>query len=377
MPRRQEPFSLVRRPGSPYWYYKLGPWKTYKSTGKTVKADAISVAIEALEKESEVPGGPTLRKYAAPFFVWETCPHVKRLVAEGKSITRYHVKDMRRVLENHLFTDAIADVRLGKLKRSHILDCRGRLVEKLDYTRTVQKAVGVLKTILKEAYFREDISRDPTVGIGLSRYEPKEIGAFTAEELKALFPAKSPGPWRDLTSYAVFLTAATTGMRRGEILALTWESVDFKGQTIEIRQAWKDRHELGLPKWGKTRITPMPEQLSVALKKVQSKSKNTDPGDLVFCYDDGARLGGTWWQQNFRSGLKTAGIDHEERHLRPHSFRHTLNSILREKGYDAAKIRAALGWSNEDVQDGYTHWTGSAFDGQRRIVNGVFGSYDS
>ena len=374
MARPAEPFSLIKRPKTKFWYYKLGGWKGYKSTGKALKSDAISVALEALDAEKPDPSGPTLRKYAAPFFVWETCPHVKRLVAEGKSITRYHVKDMRRILENHLLTDSIAKVRLGKLKRFHILDYRERLVEKLDYTRTVQKAVGVLKTILKEAYFREDISRDPTVGIGVSRYQPKEIGAFTAEELKALFPAIPPGPWGDLTGYAVFLTAATTGMRRGEILALTWECVSFKEQTIEIRQAWKDRHEMGPPKWGKTRVTPIPVQLSATLKKVQKKSNNTKSGDLVFCYEDGARLGGTWWAKRFTSALERAEINRGGRNLRPHSFRHTLNSILREKGYDAAKIRAALGWSSEDVQDGYTHWNGSALDGQRTIVSEVFGT---
>lgn len=374
MARPTEPFSLIKRPKTKFWYYKLGGWKGYKSTGKTLKSDAISVALEALDSERPDPSGPTLRKYAAPFFVWETCPHVKRLVAEGKSITGYHVKDMRRVLENHLFTDSIADVRLGKLKRSHILDFRERLIEKLGYTRTVQKVVGVLKTILKEAYFREDISRDPTVGIGVSRYDAKEIGAFTTEELNAVFPASPPGPWGDLTGYAVFLTAATTGMRRGEILALTWEYVDFKTQVIDVRRAWKDRHEMGPPKWGKTRVTPMPEQLSVTLRLVQKTSENTKPNDLVFCYGDGARLGGTWWQKRFRSGMKSTGIDYKRRNLRPHSFRHTLNSILREQGYDAAKIRAALGWSSEDVQDGYTHWNSSAFDGQRTIVNGVFGS---
>jgi hypothetical protein len=215
MPRRQEPFSVVRRPGSPFWYYKLGPWKSYKSSGKTTKADAITVALEALESPAEAPGGPTLRKYVEPFFVWETCPHVKRLVAEGKSITRYHVRDMRSIMENHLLTDPVVNVRLSALKRSHILDYRERLIEKLGYTRTVQKAVGVLKTILKEAYFREDISRDPTVGIGSTRYQPKEIGVFTAEELKKLFPTEPPGPWGDLTGYTVFLMAAMTGMRRG------------------------------------------------------------------------------------------------------------------------------------------------------------------
>lgn len=70
--------------------------------------------------------------------------------------------------------------------------------------------------------------------------------------------------------------------------------------------------------------------------------------------------------------MKRAKIDREKRNIRPHSFRRTLNSILREQGYDAARIRASLGWSTELVQDGYTHWNAEAFNGQRQIVDDVF-----
>ena len=52
--------------------------------------------------------------------------------------------------------------------------------------------------------------------------------------------------------------------------------------------------------------------------------------DLVFSYPDGRR------------------------NLKPHAFRHTLNTLLRERSYDADKIRASMGWSNKDVQDGHT-----------------------
>lgn len=200
---------------------------------------------------------------------------------------------MRSIMENHLLTDPVVKVRLAALKRSHILDYRERLIEKLGYTRTVQEAVGVLKTILKEAYFREDISRDPTVGIGSTRYQPKEIGVFTADELKKLFPAVPPGPGGNLTGYTVFLMAAITGMWRGEILALTWECVSFQEKCIEIRQAWKDRHEMGPPKWGKTRVTPMPNQLAKALEQYRAQSSHAGGNDLVFCYDDGTRIGNT------------------------------------------------------------------------------------
>jgi len=284
MPRRMEPFSLVRRPGSPYWYYKLGPWKTYKSTGEKSKSEAIKVALHAFEETQIDPGGPRLKTYASPYFIWDKCPHVRRLTSEGKSITKYHVKDMRNIMDNHLFTDPITKLKLPEIKRAHILDFRERLIEKLGYTRTVQKAVSVLKTILKEAYFREDIARDPTAGIGVTKYKPKEIGTFTEEELKQLFPATSPGPWKDLHDYSVFLTAATTGMRRGEILALSWEHVYFDEGFIQVQQAWKDRHEIGLPKWNKKRIVPLPAMLADTLELVKKNSKHTRPQDMVFCY---------------------------------------------------------------------------------------------
>ncbi len=370
MGRHAEPFSLVRRPGSPFWYYKLGEWKSYKSTGKKLKIEATKVAMEALKEPQ--PQGAVFRRYAKPFFQWKTCPHVRRLLNEGKSISRYHVKNMRGVLENHVFMDKIARVRISEIKRADILDFRERMVEKMGYTRTVQQAVSVLKTILKEAYFREDIIRDPTAGVGVTKYQPAEIGTFSAEELRALFPASSPGPWKDLTGYGVFLTAATTGMRRGEILALTWGCVHFDGGYLEIRQAWKDRHELGPPKWNKTRTVPLPALLAETLEQIRNRGRHTAPDDLVFCYPNGSRLGGTWWAKRFAAALETVGIDRKTRNLRPHSFRHTLNSLLRNRGYDAARIRAALGWADEAVQDSYTHWSTESLTGHREVVDSLF-----
>ncbi|KKK73159.1 hypothetical protein LCGC14_2896640, partial [marine sediment metagenome] len=59
MPRRREPFTLIKRPGSPYWYFKLGPWTCYKSTGKKLKSEAMEVALRALKSAEDDPGGPT------------------------------------------------------------------------------------------------------------------------------------------------------------------------------------------------------------------------------------------------------------------------------------------------------------------------------
>ena len=372
MSRIRQPYSIIKRQDSPHYFFKLGTWRQYRSTGTTSAEEAEQIAQAAYLQSLTAPKGPTLREYAEPYFVWETCPHVRRLLGEGKSIEHRHVSNMRRMIQNHLFTDPIGDIRLPELKRAHILDFRDRLLGKLGFTRTVQMTMTGLKTILKEAYFREDIDRDPTQGIGNTRYVPNDTGIFTAEELKRIFPAQIPGPWVNVHAYAVFLTAAVTGMRRSEILALKWRHVNFARSCIEVKLAWKDRKNLGKPKWEKTRISPLPGSLIPALLLVRGLQKEVYDEDLVFCYPDGKRLGGTWWQQHFRKAMDACGIEYERRNLKPHSFRHTLNTLLRERSYDADKIRASMGWSSTDVQDGYTHWNAGSFDGQREIIDTIF-----
>jgi len=92
------------------------------------------------------------------------------------------------------------------------------------------------------------------------------------------------------------------------------------------------------------------------LKELKLGSNKSGPKDLVFCYADGTRFGNTWWRKRFVRAMEKAGIDRVSRNLKPHSFRHSLNTILRDAGKDPAKIRAALGWKQELTQDGYTHF---------------------
>lgn len=117
--------------------------------------------------------------------------------------------------------------------------------------------MSVLKTILKETFFREDLERDLTTGVGNTKYESGEIGVLAEAELKTLFPRTIPDPWDDINAYAVFMTAAVTGMRRWEILALQWQHVNLTRSYLQTDQAWKDLHELGKPKWNKTRVSPL------------------------------------------------------------------------------------------------------------------------
>jgi len=357
----KRPYLLKKR--GKYWYYRLAEEETFHSTGKTAKNGAELFVIELIKQnktDTRHADRLTLREYADRYFIWETCPHVGRLVSERKSITKRHVKEQRALLERNVFTDAIADVKISKLRRADILDFRTRLLKRTDdKIRTVNKTVGVLKTIFKEGIFREDLDRNPVVGIGDINYQQRETGIFTIEELRNLFPSDSLGPWKDILDHSCFLLAAATGMRKAEILALRWENINFEKRFIRIDTAWKSREELGLPKWDRIRVTPIllfGDFVMSRLTNLHEQSIRIATNDLVFCYDDGSRLGDTWWKKRFNSAMEKAGIDKKARKLMPHSFRHTLNTILIDAGKDPAKVRSVLGWRQEKTQENYTHF---------------------
>jgi integrase len=228
--------------------------------------------------------------------------------------------------------------------------------------------ISTVKTILSEAYFRQEIDVDPGSKIGVIKYNKQEKGVFTQEELVFLFK-EIPGIWRDLKAYCVFNTAAKTGLRCGEVLALTWAAIDFREDTIDISQSWKDKDTLGLPKSNKKRLIPVVRSVLDPLLRLQEESIRIAESDLVFCYEDGNRLGVTWWKKAFTRAMDAAEktekacTDWKVRGITPHSLRHSLNSHLLAVGCDPIKIRAYMGWSDNiavpvltPVQSGYTHW---------------------
>ncbi len=123
-----------------------------------------------------------------------------------------------------------------------------------------------------------------------------------------------------------------------------------------MSEAWKGGNEIGPPKWDHNRLVPLSPRTIDKLLQLQAASIRIGPDDFLFCYDRGSHFGETWWRKRFCWAMEHAGIDRQTRHLTPHSFRHTINTIVRDSGHDPAKIRAVLGWMDEAVQDTCTHW---------------------
>jgi integrase len=355
----RRPYYLIKR--NEYWYHRLNRESglvenddvTWHTTGCQYRGDAEQFLEDLLAGGRDINTPVkhrTSRQYASSYFDWDWCPHIRRLREEGKSITRRHAKIQQQRLRKHTLPDPFADKRLSEITRADVSDLRSRLLAK-NSPAMVNKALGIVKVIFREAVYREEINRDPTAGVGRIKEHRKERGIFTIEELRVLFPDHGYGPWRDVHDYTCFYMAAVTGLRHGVILALRWRHIDFERQVLTVSEAWKGGHEIGPPKWEHNRLVPLSSRTIDRLSRLQAASIRLGSDDFVFCYDNGLHFGETWWRKRFCASLDRASIDRQVRHLTPHSFRNTINTLVRNSGHDPAKIRAVLGWMDEAIQD--------------------------
>jgi integrase len=297
----RRPYYLIKR--GEFWYYRLNRESgliesdecTWHTTGCQNRKDAGHF-LEDLLVDGRYTDTPakyqTFRQYAGSYFDWDSCPHIRRLREEGKSITRRHAKIQRQRLQKHILPDTFSNKRLSEITRADVLDLRSKLLAKCS-PATVNKAIGIVKVIFREALYREEINRDPTAGVGRIKERIKERGIFTGEELRALFTDYGYGPWQDIRDYTCFYLAAVTGLRRGEILALRWRHINFELRVLTVSEAWKGGQEIGPPKWEHNRLVPLSLRTIDKLYKLQAASIRLDPDDFVFCYDNGVHFGET------------------------------------------------------------------------------------
>jgi len=118
-----------------------------------------------------------------------------------------------------------------------------------------------------------------------------DIQVFAPEEVWSLVRAAGSPP-----DGALFLTAAFTGLRMGELLALRWRDVDFAGATIRVRGSYAGG-QLTTPKSGKVRAVPMAPDVAAALAQLgrrEFRVGDDDLGPLSLLWDGlGGRLQGT------------------------------------------------------------------------------------
>jgi integrase len=172
-----------------------------------------------------------------------------------------------------------------------------------------------------------------------------DIEVFSPEEVRALVRAAA-----SQQDAAIYLTAAFTGLRRGELLALRWRDVDFAGQVVRVRASYAEG-ALTTPKSGKVRSVPMAPDVAEALASLGQRHSWTYDDDLVFVGTAGTFLDGRALRRRYLTAIKRAGL----RPLRFHDLRHTFGTRMIGKA-DIRRVQEWMGHADVQTTMKYLHY---------------------
>jgi len=213
---------------------------------------------------------------------------------------------------------------------------------------TISNALTPLREMLGHAVEWEYLNANPCDRVKRPRVERQDMHFLTAEEVGKLLGAARP-EWRTL-----LLTAVTTGMRRGELVALRWGDVDWHGQRIWVRRNANRHGHFQEPKSrGSVRAIAMTSSLVSALRLHLMASPRKGEDDLIFSTEKGTLLDGhNVVERQFKPTLRRAGLPQ----IRFHDLRHTFASLLIAQGEHPKYISEQLGHAGVQITlDRYGH----------------------
>jgi integrase len=141
--------------------------------------------------------------------------------------------------------------------------------------RTKNKLLALLHGVLRRAQKVYGLPRNPVAEV--ERHPQRtsgDIQVFSVEEVYAL--ARAASSEQDAS---ISLTAAFTGLRRGELVALRWRDVDFAAASIRVRASYAGG-ALTTPKSGRVRTVPMAPDVAETLAPLGQRGHTTRDDDV-------------------------------------------------------------------------------------------------
>lgn len=229
--------------------------------------------------------------------------------------------------------------------------------------RTVEKHFKILKKMFETAVDDEIIPVSPMQRMKCPKprkdEEIRERDAFSEEEVHHILECAEHEPlrWRAMITFAL-----DSGCRRGEIIGLKWEDIDFAtGKLTVSRNAQYTAGRgsyLTTPKNGKSRSFPLNPQALAVLKewhREQLKSLialGLPRTGFVFTDENGEMM----HPQAPTSYLNRFGKKYGIEHIHPHKLRHTMATISIANGADIKSVSEKLGHADASITlSVYTH----------------------
>ena len=316
--------------------------------------------IEKLVKDQPEEQSITFQEWIEQFLVNYKKNEIKITTYEGYiRIYRKHIKDTQigKAALDQVTTEILQAYYNDKLNDGY-------------NSKNVRAISIVIGAALNMAVKLKMLSENPNRYTSIPKKKKYEGAVLSAKEVRRIVKeAKSE------ELYPIIVTTVYTGMRKGEVMALKWENVDFQSRRIYIKNSLcriegdqldekgcrHARYEILEPKTKESiRMVPMVDEVYDALmlqKNRQESDKQryreiyTDQG-LVFADLCGDYLPQRQFMDKYHAFLKKYDITD----IRFHDLRHTLATLLIESDVSMKVVQELLGHSSITTSmDIYTH----------------------
>jgi integrase len=296
----------------------LGP-KLRRGTGEGLNRTQAEAELRRLMVRERPPESGTAISFASAAELM-----LRELDTLGRKATT--LDNYQAMLRAHLlprFGELIVD----RVRKSDVEDFMGALAEAGKAEKTRSGIFKLLSQVLTYAKRQGWCEQNPCSSVRRPRVrECSEIRFLNQPELEALIAAIdiAKGPFGS-TDRAIFLTAAMTGMRQGELLALRWRDVDWMAKRIRVRRNYTRGHWSTPKSRSGERSVPLSSRVAEELRVHQRRSSFSDEDDLVFANPlSGKVLSHSPLVQRFKKTLEAAGV----RQVGFHDLRHTFGTRM-------------------------------------------------
>lgn len=206
--------------------------------------------------------------------------------------------------------------------------------------KSIRNYLGVLHSIFELGIEQGWVRENPVK----RAHKPEEatspeIRFLTVEEVEAVLVAV-PEDLLGQIERPLYLTAALTGLRRGELLGLRWGDVDWPAGKLRVRRAYV-AGEFGTPKSQRGfRAVPLADRVAAELDRLSRRSAYAADENPVFAHPQTGRpLDPSKVSKRFKAALRRAGV----REVRFHDLRHTFGTRMAAVGVPMRTLQEWLG----------------------------------
>ncbi len=320
--------------------------------GKTRREVQEKLRIATNEQKQGILATGPQQKLASYLIEWlET---VQKPAVRATTYVQY-----RSAIKKHLIP-AIGHISLQKLTAQRVQALYAQKLDEGLSPRSVGIIHAVLHSSLENAVKWNLVSRNVTSMVSVPRTTSHEVTALNSEQAQKLLEAS-----RGHHLEALVLLAITTGMRRGELLALRWSDIDFENSILFVKRSVNripsqgyvendpktrtSKRKIMLPNVAKDVLKEHRERQGLVRVKTGEKWRDMD---LVFCNHLGGYLHTSHVLTAFHKLVEDAGLPP----IRFHDLRHSAATILLVKGVHPKVVQELLGHSSIVMtMDTYSH----------------------